>query len=220
MLGLNVFLLNAFWIEKNWLSTGSLSEQWGRVLIALNAASVIIAPATLVYMHPNIHPVGSSVTLAFAAPVFLKLVSYHMVNYWCRKSLKKQFQRTSSVSSNLNGHMMTTRNSHRRYRSFSHNMNGGDNGAPANHNNNNSNGNGKVANGKVAAVSTLYDSSEEKVQYPNNLTLGDIYYFTFAPTLCYELNFPRSQRIRKRFLIRRGFEMVRNPRAIASRHFA
>ena len=27
-----------------------------------------------------------------------------------------------------------------------------------------------------------------------------------APTLCYELNFPRSERIRKRFLLRRGLE--------------
>uniref|UniRef100_A0A3Q2U974 O-acyltransferase n=1 Tax=Fundulus heteroclitus TaxID=8078 RepID=A0A3Q2U974_FUNHE len=36
-----------------------------------------------------------------------------------------------------------------------------------------------------------------------------MYYFVFAPTLCYQLNFPRSPRIRKRFLIRRLFEMVR-----------
>ncbi|NXE58033.1 DGAT1 acyltransferase, partial [Casuarius casuarius] len=39
--------------------------------------------------------------------------------------------------------------------------------------------------------------------------LADLYYFVFAPTLCYELNFPRSPRIRKRFLLRRLFEMVR-----------
>lgn len=37
---------------------------------------------------------------------------------------------------------------------------------------------------------------------------SDMYYFMFAPTLCYELNFPRSPRIRKRFLLRRLFEMV------------
>lgn len=37
----------------------------------------------------------------------------------------------------------------------------------------------------------------------------DMFYFLFAPTLCYELNFPRSPRIRKRFLLRRLFEMVR-----------
>ena len=36
-----------------------------------------------------------------------------------------------------------------------------------------------------------------------------MYYFLFAPTLCYELNFPRSARIRKRFLLRRLLEMVR-----------
>uniref|UniRef100_A0A7N8XUZ1 O-acyltransferase n=1 Tax=Mastacembelus armatus TaxID=205130 RepID=A0A7N8XUZ1_9TELE len=36
----------------------------------------------------------------------------------------------------------------------------------------------------------------------------DMYYFVFAPTLCYQLNFPRSPRIRKRFLMRRLFEML------------
>uniref|UniRef100_A0A452HUN3 O-acyltransferase n=1 Tax=Gopherus agassizii TaxID=38772 RepID=A0A452HUN3_9SAUR len=46
------------------------------------------------------------------------------------------------------------------------------------------------------------------VCYPANLTYKDMYYFLFAPTLCYELNFPRSPRIRKRFLLRRLFEMV------------
>ena len=35
------------------------------------------------------------------------------------------------------------------------------------------------------------------VAYPDNLTMRDMYYFWFAPTLCYELNFPRSGRIRK-----------------------
>uniref|UniRef100_A0A7N9AKK3 O-acyltransferase n=1 Tax=Mastacembelus armatus TaxID=205130 RepID=A0A7N9AKK3_9TELE len=47
------------------------------------------------------------------------------------------------------------------------------------------------------------------VSYPGNLTHRDMYYFVFAPTLCYQLNFPRSPRIRKRFLMRRLFEMVR-----------
>uniref|UniRef100_A0A3Q3FWF5 O-acyltransferase n=1 Tax=Labrus bergylta TaxID=56723 RepID=A0A3Q3FWF5_9LABR len=46
------------------------------------------------------------------------------------------------------------------------------------------------------------------VSYPGNLTHRDMYYFVFAPTLCYQLNFPRSPRIRKRFLIRRLFEML------------
>uniref|UniRef100_A0A7N5ZQS9 O-acyltransferase n=1 Tax=Anabas testudineus TaxID=64144 RepID=A0A7N5ZQS9_ANATE len=48
-----------------------------------------------------------------------------------------------------------------------------------------------------------------KVCYPGNLTIRDMYYFVFAPTLCYELNFPRSPNIRMSFLLRRLFEMVR-----------
>uniref|UniRef100_A0A3P9L278 O-acyltransferase n=1 Tax=Oryzias latipes TaxID=8090 RepID=A0A3P9L278_ORYLA len=46
------------------------------------------------------------------------------------------------------------------------------------------------------------------VSYPGNLTHRDMYYFILAPTLCYQLNFPRSPRIRKRFLMRRLFEML------------
>ncbi|KAJ8290769.1 hypothetical protein GJAV_G00017270 [Gymnothorax javanicus] len=49
---------------------------------------------------------------------------------------------------------------------------------------------------------------QDKVYYPGNLTLRDLYYFIFVPTLCYELNFPRSLGIRKGFLLRRLFEML------------
>ncbi|XP_036685946.1 diacylglycerol O-acyltransferase 1 isoform X4 [Balaenoptera musculus] len=58
---------------------------------------------------------------------------------------------------------------------------------------------GKKANGGAAQCT---------VSYPDNLTYRDLYYFLFAPTLCYELNFPRSARIRKRFLLRRLLEML------------
>lgn len=60
---------------------------------------------------------------------------------------------------------------------------------------------GKKANGGAA-------QPPGTVSYPDNLTYGDLYYFLFAPTLCYELNFPRSPRIRKRFLLRRLLEML------------
>ncbi|CAK1549926.1 unnamed protein product [Leptosia nina] len=46
------------------------------------------------------------------------------------------------------------------------------------------------------------------VQYPDNLSLKDLFYFLLAPTLCYELNFPRTTRIRKRFLIKRIVEVI------------
>ncbi|XP_070604538.1 diacylglycerol O-acyltransferase 1 isoform X2 [Erythrolamprus reginae] len=52
------------------------------------------------------------------------------------------------------------------------------------------------------------NASPQEVTYPDNLTYRGLYYFLLAPTLCYELNFPRSPRIRKRFLLRRLFEML------------
>ncbi|XP_041971787.1 diacylglycerol O-acyltransferase 1 isoform X2 [Aricia agestis] len=45
-------------------------------------------------------------------------------------------------------------------------------------------------------------------KYPDNLNLKDLFYFLLAPTLCYELNFPRTTRIRKRFLIKRLIEVM------------
>ncbi|KAL3860276.1 hypothetical protein ACJMK2_010419 [Sinanodonta woodiana] len=59
-------------------------------------------------------------------------------------------------------------------------------------------------------ASTVANGKEETmwVNYPDNLNYSDLYYFMAAPTLCYELNFPRSQRIRKRFLMKRVLEML------------
>jgi diacylglycerol O-acyltransferase-1 len=52
------------------------------------------------------------------------------------------------------------------------------------------------------------EKSNGPIIYPNNLTYQNLYYFIFAPTLCYELNFPRSPRIRKRFILRRCAEIL------------
>ncbi|CAH8437539.1 unnamed protein product [Dicrocoelium dendriticum] len=46
------------------------------------------------------------------------------------------------------------------------------------------------------------------VFYPDNITLGDLYYFIFAPTLCYELNFPRTLVIRRVFVLKRLSEVI------------
>ncbi|XP_068179541.1 diacylglycerol O-acyltransferase 1-like [Antennarius striatus] len=52
------------------------------------------------------------------------------------------------------------------------------------------------------------NGGDQRVSYPGNLTIRDMYYFVFAPTLCYELNFPRSAKIRLGFLLRRLCEML------------
>jgi len=46
------------------------------------------------------------------------------------------------------------------------------------------------------------------LKYPDNLTVANLYYFCLAPTLCYELNYPKTCRIRKFFLMRRICEVI------------
>lgn len=52
------------------------------------------------------------------------------------------------------------------------------------------------------------ESSKFKAYYPKNLTLADLYYFICAPTLCYELKFPKTPGRRKSFIIKRVVEII------------
>lgn len=52
------------------------------------------------------------------------------------------------------------------------------------------------------------NQTTKPITWPNNLNIIDIYYFWISPTLCYELNFPRTSRIRTTFLIRRALEVI------------
>jgi diacylglycerol O-acyltransferase-1 len=47
----------------------------------------------------------------------------------------------------------------------------------------------------LALVKDL-DPGDASISYPRNVTLGDIYYFWFAPTLTYQLAFPRAPFVR------------------------
>lgn len=63
----------------------------------------------------------------------------------------------------------------------------------------------KLSNGCVPNGDAEKDTL---IHYPDNLTVKDMAYFFLAPTLCYELNFPRTDRIRKRFLLKRLLEVM------------
>ena len=191
VVGLNVFILNSYWIEKYLLASGFLNEFFGRVLITLNSAGIIIIPAWIVTTR-ECHVVGASFALLFTSVLFMKMISYHMVNYWCRKDtpVKRRRRFASNLSLNINNSLGKKI---KRRRSFNRATSGSE------------------TNLRSLLGSSPSDTEGEEarlVQYPDNLRISDMYYFIFVPTLCYELNFPRAQRIRKRFLIRRAFEVV------------
>jgi len=66
----------------------------------------------------------------------------------------------------------------------------------------------KVVGSTVSTGNGCENKLHRKQVYPENLHLKDLYYFMAAPTLCYELNFPRTRRVRKRFLLKRVGEMI------------
>lgn len=43
--------------------------------------------------------------------------------------------------------------------------------------------------------------SEGRLPYPHNLTAGNLLWFVAAPTLCYQLDYPRSPRIRRSYVL-------------------
>ncbi|KAI7897929.1 MBOAT, membrane-bound O-acyltransferase family-domain-containing protein [Cokeromyces recurvatus] len=48
----------------------------------------------------------------------------------------------------------------------------------------------------------------EDASYPNNINIKNLLYFFFAPTLCYQPSYPRSQKFRKTFFMKRVGELV------------
>ncbi|KAI8119959.1 Diacylglycerol O-acyltransferase 1 [Lucilia cuprina] len=66
----------------------------------------------------------------------------------------------------------------------------------------------QLKNGQLDEVDEKDEDVPVLVHYPDNLCYKDLFYFLCAPTLCYELNFPRTTRIRKRFLLKRILEVV------------
>ncbi|XP_054164781.1 diacylglycerol O-acyltransferase 1-like [Oppia nitens] len=49
-------------------------------------------------------------------------------------------------------------------------------------------------------------NNNKVIKYPNNIGFIDMYYFLFVPTLCYQINFPQTSRIRLRFILLRLIE--------------
>ncbi|RCH97893.1 hypothetical protein CU098_003012, partial [Rhizopus stolonifer] len=47
----------------------------------------------------------------------------------------------------------------------------------------------------------------KNVTYPNNVTVKNLLYFFFAPTLCYQPSYPRSPKFRKTFFLKRVAEL-------------
>ena len=59
----------------------------------------------------------------------------------------------------------------------------------------------------VGSVDGDVSSGDERISYPENLKIGNFMYFMAAPTLCYQMSYPRNPTIRVSWLLRRIAEM-------------
>uniref|UniRef100_A0A8D9EG80 O-acyltransferase n=1 Tax=Cacopsylla melanoneura TaxID=428564 RepID=A0A8D9EG80_9HEMI len=178
-------------IEKS-LAHDIIPETLGVYIQILNILIVIVTPMISVHIYSNKFSLMGASTVCFIYSVmFLKLWSYVQVNLWCRharnQDINKRLGRRQSMSAS-------------------------DVTAEPNHNNNVKGEDQKDHSSEESVTST----PPQLVEYPDNLKLKDILYFFCAPTVCYELNFPRTDRIRKRFLIKRLLELLVGLQVLAS----
>ena len=139
--------------------------------------------------------VSSISALAWYAVAWLKLVSYMQVNWWCRTSYQTAVRPGMWLDTGsetlwllpmlfLLPQLIQTERPNTWCSILTTSM-------------------WKVTFASYQLVCSSSPSSSSLLLSP-----PDLLYFYFAPTLCYELNFPRNKEIRKIFLLRRLLESV------------
>jgi len=195
IISLNVHVVVAYLVEKR--ASGYYKDSKRTMLCAeilhwLNISACLVVPVIVIWIYrPPLLGAFTSITMSLV--LWMKLISYVLVNGHYRISRKRN--KPASGAS-------TPRRvkSSERPKTPLQKLMAEDQDQTDSH-----------------ADSTDYDSEYEQiepetgkkiVEYPDNVTMSDIYYFMGAPTLCYELNFPRTARVRKRFLLRRVVEVM------------
>lgn len=181
-----------------------------------NLLVCISLPPIIIYNYDT-HPISTSASLMLVSIVFLKLVSYHMMNFWCR-----DLQRSDSIQSRTTKLFISMyvppSIEFRHLKDESKQQVLGTKGEDGDQTNVQS----SVKRRKITSTSTNTGATTTnspaketrdvalKVlsEYPNNINMADIWSYMSFPTLCYEIQYARTARIRKRFLIKRIVELL------------
>lgn len=237
--------------------------------LVINLFACIAIPPLVIYTHDT-HPISNSGSLMLVSIVFLKLVSYHMMNYWCRDARKPEHLQARTTKCFLRTYMppvvdfastcelakstppsppppppsspsSSPASTSKQEAAASPPSTGGNkttklatspsvNGSlrqrlPVGSNNTQTNsdntGDRKLNGNKEGHSPSNRSSSRERklsltrkaamevvAKYPSNISIQDMCSFMVFPTLCYELDYARTERIRKRFLIKRIVELI------------
>ncbi|KAE8743474.1 hypothetical protein FOCC_FOCC010926, partial [Frankliniella occidentalis] len=138
----------------------------------------------------SISILGGVILCQFNAMVFLKMWSFVHACWWARERRSHRAAVAAAVGSGC-GEVV---------HSNGHGASNGHGGAS----NGTSNGLARAAAGHPPAVQAVVPATE----YPDNLSVGNMAYFTFAPTLCYEMDYPRHPTINWRRVAVRATMLV------------
>ncbi|KAI3384681.1 hypothetical protein SNEBB_000783 [Seison nebaliae] len=174
-------ILHAYLIEKMRLTIGRKQWRFIRLLHIINLTMLLIFPPYIVLIN-DFHVLSAITELMWITIVFLKLWSYAAINSRCYDWLME--------------------NEHGRRKTKHHVINTSESMTNMKESFSDSN--------ELDSLSSLTDNENEveEMEYPKNINLKNLIYFIFAPTLCYELSFPRNNRIRFKFLLRRLLELI------------
>ncbi|KAL5106293.1 Diacylglycerol O-acyltransferase 1 [Taenia crassiceps] len=189
----NIFILLGYGLELLFLKF-SIPNCLCLSLVCLNLCSLVIFPSIVILSH-DWSPFFTAPCISMYIVIVLKMWSYAQVNSWCRSAIKHRNKGASIMGTDL---LKADHSVHKRKQNASE---------------------GKTMRSQSTAKCPLgldnfncsrVDSVPEETNLgdKDNLTLGNLFYFMFAPTLCYELNFPRTFSIRKRFLLKRVLELL------------
>lgn len=165
-------------IERG-LALEIIREGAGVFVHIVNILVLVLIPMVIIHVKGSAFSLIGAMTVCFHYSIlFMKLWSYVQVNMWCRQSNKENSSKTRSRSQSISVAELQEERG------------------------------GSYISGVHKLQKEKDKDTVSLVMYPDNLTASDLAYYLFSPTLCYELNFPRTDRIRKRFLLKRLLEVV------------
>lgn len=223
-------------------SQASLAPQAGTLLanclIIVNLVAVIAIPPYIVIKSSSNLP-SSLTALAVASLVFLKLVSYHMMNFWCRdlhrpvrdrarttRSFLRtytppsvEFEKLGIIETGPSSFSESSLEKLNLQEPLKHLSASDTSGMSSMDSASSTRSTSPTAGTAVAQNSDSASPTESEKHeahiieilttlYPNNISLSNIVDFMFVPTLCYDLDYARTSKIRTGFLLKRVAEAI------------
>ena len=169
------------------------------VLMAANVASALAIPSYLI--HATVaEPLAGFALVMVSVVVFLKLWSYMHANM----HLRGQWQARLAVRIAQNRHHQQQQ--HQQQQQQSPMQSPGQQPSSSENSENFAMSESEIDDDN-SSVDGDVSSGDDRISFPDNLVLKSFAYFMVAPTLCYQMSYPRSPTTRVVWLLRRIAEM-------------